>query len=82
MESGAAQGEAPVGVIFRDASGNYYAIPGKELVGFQLPPDSRPAVEGFLDGSEPISLPHFTTEHPAHALHTTRRSDELWLILS
>jgi hypothetical protein len=80
MDSGSAQSESPVGVILRDGGGNYYAIPGRTLAEFQVPANSRHRVEAFLIGDEPISLPSF--DDSARMLHTTRRSYELWLVLT
>jgi hypothetical protein len=68
----------PAGVILRDSAGNYYAIPGSALQLFQVPIDGQAAVEAFLRGDEPITMPYLSTR----TLRTSRRSDELWLLLT
>jgi hypothetical protein len=74
--------ERPAGVILRDALGNYYAIPGRALARYLVPPGQRLRVESFLNGDAPMSLPGFTATRRSMSLHTTRRSDDLWLVLS
>jgi hypothetical protein len=72
----------PAGVIFRDAAGNYYAIPIRALAQYQVPPDRRAVVASFLSGDEAITLPRFRGQHADSMLHTTRRSNDLWLIFT
>ena len=78
----AGQTQRPAGVILRDSAGNYYAISGSALERFQVPTDGQAAVEAFLKGEEPITLPCAEGEQSASLLRTSRRSDELWLLLS
>ena len=72
----------PAGVILRDHTGAYYAIPVKAMARFRVPAHSRAALEAFLTGDGPIMLPVFAAEGSVRMLHTTRRSNELWLVLS
>jgi hypothetical protein len=56
------------GVILRDDTGHYYAIPRAALARFQVSELSRTAVEAFLDGNDDWTV------------RTGRRSNDLWLI--
>ncbi|HEY2593103.1 MAG TPA: hypothetical protein VGK33_04300 [Chloroflexota bacterium] len=69
-------------MIFRDAAGNYYAIPIRALAHYQVPPDRRAVVASFLNGDEAITLPRFVRQQADSTLHTTRRSNDLWLVFT
>src|SRR5579871_2868349 len=73
----AGQTQRPAGVILRDGAGTYYAISGAALARFQIPTDDQAAVEAFLKGEEPLTLPRVEGERSASPVRTSRRSDEL-----
>jgi hypothetical protein len=48
--------ERTIGVILRDASGAYYALPAQQLAAYRVPEAQRPAVEALVHGEDVVGM--------------------------